>query len=134
MSTRAIIIGIALFLATGTAHAVELPDDALGNWCYANGTYDTRVVMIRDSRANQPKNCSNPEEGMTINKDGYDEVESECKLGKIEQSSPNTFLAQTRCEAISEGDGTPNGHVYTQNLEIQTIDERLMIVRLLPET
>jgi len=149
MTFKSLLTGVAaLLLATGTVHAGDalisgqeqgscgpykeppsrgqLPEAILGDWCSKEGSFDTQVIYTRGI------DCEDPVGNITIQKDGYKEPWSDCKFDKIAQSTPSVYLVHVRCEALSEGDGTPNGHIYSENLEIR-MDGQNMIWRWLSE-
>jgi hypothetical protein len=121
MNTRALITGVVMLLATGTAHAADplvcgteqgscrpykdpkFPEYWLGRWCRTPyGSTEAQEIYFRPEKCC----CSDMTDGITIDQKGYeDEAPSDeapvCLFDNIKQSGRDTYLVHVHCK---EGD------------------------------
>src|SRR5262245_1399315 len=87
----------ALFLATGTGHAVEIPKQYRGDWCQSKW----QTIYQRGF-----KNCSGAE--LEIRRTHFNTVESTCTLSTIHKSKYGGHRLSAVCEADEGSRDMPN--------------------------
>jgi hypothetical protein len=112
---KTLLTGIAaLFLATGTAHAVEIPKQYRGVWCH------TRWDTIYER-------CSDPDQGLEIKKTSW--VTGElyggitCTLSTIRKSKYGGYTLSGLCRSdeIGEVEGEEHWWLGSNNTRLQVI-------------
>ena len=125
---KTFLTGVAvLFLATGTAHADELPDKFIGEWCYADG--DVWEGAIHDHGPCTEKDKFGEE--YTVQKDYADGVNVRYVFDKITQTATDTYIIHTAYYVRSEGTGelheSPLRNIY---LELKIVEGELIVREL----
>jgi hypothetical protein len=122
------VAALSVLSASAAQTTIVLPDAMLGSWCHDDhASTETQQIYFRTNE------CPDPFDNISVRRDGYDEVDSICKFETIEHSAKDVYLANTRCEALAEGDGHPTGFFYGGIKEFQIVDG-LLFVTIIPAT
>jgi hypothetical protein len=120
--TKIFLAGVAaLLLATGAAHATDLPSAMISkDWCWS-----------KDAEAyTQQEECD--DNFLIIKQEGYESLEAgECMFDRIERVTQDTYQTHARCKPY--GDDEADSEPWTDNLEFQLIDGKNLGVRPLDE-
>jgi hypothetical protein len=116
------LTGIAvLLLATGAAHATDLPSAMISrDWCWSDEA---------KAYTQQPECDDN---FLIVKQEGYESLEAgECVFDRIERVTQDIYQTHARCK--SYGDDEPNSEIWSDNLEFQLIDGKNLGVRPVSE-
>jgi hypothetical protein len=124
---KLLLISIAaLFLATGTAHAAELPERFTGRWCIVSQEVEPRLEVLKRFE----EECDSDIGAVTILPNGSEDADLDCKYGNIEQSAQDAYQVYATCEILYEGGGGGTGSFRQYLLEIKIIEGQLIITEL----
>jgi hypothetical protein len=118
----AVLLALAS-VSAAQAQRIALPDTIVGEWC-AKDQSDSNPYFYHRFRGD----CDTYR--LVIRQDGSTDFDADCAFDKVEQTAPNVYRAHTRCEAIAEGTGSPNGFVFSRTIELRIVDEQLVVTEL----
>jgi hypothetical protein len=102
---------------------IALPNTIVGEWC-AKDQSDSNPYFYDRFR----EDCDTYR--LVIRQDGSTDFDADCAFDKVEQTAPNVYQVHTRCEAMAEGTGSPNGFVFSRTIELRIVDEQLVVTEL----